>query len=214
MTLVVACAAVSLAGLWAFSTLSAQPPAAPQGARSGTALVNMGAIMKHSARLNQSMERLKQEYETRARELQKEGERGNQLTEQLRKMPPNSPERKKLEDEILKLRADYELHGKKVSEGIRDQEAKIVLGMLADLKRELDRHARATGTQLILRYDPTPEELTDPRIILQEIHKPIVYQSGLDATGAVIESLNRGAAATGGVPATGRAPAPARGVQR
>jgi Skp family chaperone for outer membrane proteins len=211
MTLVVAVVAFCCAGLAAALQLSAQNPVRSPAPHRGTALVNMGDIMKHSARFNQSMERLKQEYESRARELQKEGERGNQLTEELRKLPPNSPERKKFEDEILKLRADYELHGKKVTEAIRDQESKIVVGLLADLKQELDRYAHATGTQLILRYDPTPEDLTDPRMILQEIHKPIVYQRDLDATGAVLESLNRCAPAA---PTTGRAPAPTRPAPR
>jgi hypothetical protein len=51
-------------------------------------------------------------------------------------------------------------------------------------------------------------------MIMQEIHKPIVYQSGLEATGSVVEGLNRGAAAAG-APTTGRAPpGPARSVPR
>jgi Skp family chaperone for outer membrane proteins len=205
--------AIGGVGLIAASQLWAQRPVAPSSPRGGPVLVNMGAIMKHSARFNQSMERLKQEYEAKARELQKEGEQGNQITEEMRKMPANTPERKKLEEEIMQRRADYELHGKKVTEEIRDHEAKIVLGLLGDLKQELDRYGQASGTPLILRYDPAPEELTDPRMILQEIHKPIVYQSGLDATGSILEGLNRGAP-PGAAPATGRAPAPARGVQR
>jgi Skp family chaperone for outer membrane proteins len=211
-TLVVAAAAFTLVGLFAASKLSAQRPPAPAAPRGGAALVNMGDVMKHSARFNQAMERLKQQYEDKARELQKEGERGNQLTEELRKLPANSPERKQLHDDIMKRRADYDLHGKKVTEEIRDQEAKIVLGLLGELKQELDRYARATGSLLILRYDSTPEELTDPRMILQEIHKPIVYQSGLDVTGALLESMNRGAPAA--APTTGRAPAPGGSVPR
>jgi hypothetical protein len=165
----------------------------------------MSAIMKNSARFNQAMERLKGEYESRARELQKEGERGNQLTEELRKMPPTDPKRKLMEQEILKLRADYELHGKRVTEEIRDGESKIVVGLVSELKQELDRYAKATGTQLILRNDPTPPDLTDPRMILQEIHKPIVYQADGDVTAKILESMNRGAPAAN-APRTGRAP--------
>jgi Skp family chaperone for outer membrane proteins len=202
--------AAALAGLIALVTafeLSAQQPGAPVGAvpRTGIALVDMSAIMKNSARFNQAMERLKADYEARARDLQKEGERGNQLTEDLRKMAPTDPQRKLREQEILKLRADYELHGKRVTEEIRDAEAKVVLGLVGELKQELARYGSATGTQLILRNDPTPPDMTDPRMILQEIHKPIVYQAGGDVTAKILESMNRGAPAAA-APRTGRAP--------
>jgi Skp family chaperone for outer membrane proteins len=197
-------------GSIAAARLLAQRPQAPQVPRTGTALVDMSAIMKHSARFNQSMERLKQEYESKAQELKKEGERGNQLTEQLRQLPPNSPERKQLEQQILKMRADYELNGKKVTEDIRDNEAKIVLGLTGELKAELERYGQANGIQLILRNDPAPPDLTDPRMILQEIHKPIVYQSGSDVTPAILDGLNRGAPAA----RTGRPTAPAASAPR
>jgi hypothetical protein len=124
------------------------------------------------------------------------------MTEELRKLAAGSPKRKALEQQILKARADYELHGKKVTDEIRDTESKIILGLLGDLRAELDRYARANGVQLILRNDPTPEELTDPRMILQEIHKPIVYQSGSDVTQPILQAMNAGVAA----PRTGQAP--------
>jgi Skp family chaperone for outer membrane proteins len=211
MSLVIASGVAVFVGLLVVTQLAAQRPPAPQPPRGGTGLVDVSEIMKHSARFNQSMDRLKQEYESKALELKKEGERGNQLTEELRKLPANSPERKQLEQQILKLRADYELKGKKVTEDIRDNESKIVLGMMAELKTELERFGVANAVQLILRNDPTPPELTDPRMILQEIHKPIVYQSNSDVTPAILEAMNRGvppAARTGraGVPSGGAAP--------
>lgn len=213
MPLVLATVLAGCVVLLAVARLSAQRPPAAPASRNGTALVDMVEIMKNSARFNHSMEQLKKEYESKAQELKTDGERGNQLTEEFRKMPAGSPQQKQLEQQILKMRADYELKGKKVTEEIRDLESKIVLGLTDEVKGELERFSRANGVQLILRYDPTPPELTDPRMILQEIHKPIVYQSGSDVTPAVLDLLNRGAP---GTPAatTGRAPAPSGGVPR
>jgi hypothetical protein len=168
----------------------AQAPAA----RSGTAVVDMATIMKGANRFNAEMEKLKAQYEAKAEELKKDGERGNQLTEQLRALPQNSPQRKEMEDSILRLRADYELKGKRITEEIRDSESKLVLGLVGETRGELERYGQATGTQLIFRANPAPPNLTDPRIILQEIHKPIVYQAaGQDVTTLIIDSLNRGA---------------------
>jgi Skp family chaperone for outer membrane proteins len=167
---------------------------APPARRSGTAVVDMAAIMKGANRFNAAMEKLKAQYEAKAEELKKDGERGNQLTEQLRALPQNSPQRKEMEDSILRLRADYELKGKRITEEIRDSESKLVLGLVGEVRGELERYGQATGTQLILRANPVPPNLNDPRIILQEIHKPIVYQApNVDATTLILDAMNRGA---------------------
>jgi Skp family chaperone for outer membrane proteins len=215
-SLVAALVVAGSSGLWAAPSAFAQRAAAP---RSGTALVDMGLIMKSSNRFNAAMEKLKAQYEAKGEELKKDGERGNQLTEELRALPANSPQRKTMEQEILKLRADYELKGKRITEDIRDSESKIVLGLSTEVRNELERYGKATGTQLILRANPEPPNLTDPRIILQEIHKPIVYQANSDVTAAILDSLNRGtvpstAAASGGAPAARGAALPQRPATR
>lgn len=213
MTLIVAAAIACCVGLLAVAKLSAQRPQASHPPTNGTVLVDMSAIMKRSARFNESMEQLKKQYEVKAEELKRDGERGNQLAEELRKLPSSDPQRKKLEQQILQMRADFELKGKKVTNDIRDSESKIIQGLLGELRRELKRYGRAKGVQLILRHDPTPPELTDPRMIMQEIHKPIVYQSGSDVTSAILGALNRGAPPAG-APRTSRTPAPSRPVRR
>jgi Skp family chaperone for outer membrane proteins len=205
--LVVSVAIAGCFGLLAVTQLAAQRPQSPSASRNATVLVDMSAIMKDSARFNQAMERLKNEYQTKAEKMKQESERGNQLTAELRTLPPSDPRRKQLEEQIMKMRADYELEGKKVTNDIRDAESKIVLGLLGELKGELERYAQANQVKLILRNDPTPPDLTDPRMILQEIHKPIVYQEGSDVTPAILDTLNRGAAPAASVPTTGRAPA-------
>jgi Skp family chaperone for outer membrane proteins len=188
---------------------------APPARRSGTAVVDMAAIMKGANRFNAAMEKLKAQYEAKAEELKKDGERGNQLTEQLRALPQNSPQRKEMEDSILRLRADYELKGKRITEEIRDSESKLVLGLVGEVRGELERYGQATGTQLILRANPVPPNLNDPRIILQEIHKPIVYQApNVDATTLILDAMNRGApsappAGAGAAPTANRAAPPA-----
>ncbi len=200
---VAAILAVAL-GIFVTAPTFAQAPAAR---RSSTALVDMGTIMKGANRFNAAMEKLKAQYEARAEELKKDGERGNQLTEQLRQLPQNSPQRKEMEDQILRLRADYELKGKRVTEEIRDNESKLVLGLVSEVRGELERYGQATGAMLILRGNPAPPNLNDPRVILQEIHKPIVYQAAnQDVTTQVLDSLNRGAPAA--VPTANRAAAP------
>jgi Skp family chaperone for outer membrane proteins len=201
--------AVGLMGGFGAGVLLAQRPAGPV-ARGGPALVDMTAIVQNSSRLKQDMVKLKDQYEAKAAELKKESDRGNKMTEDARKLPPSSPERKEMEQKVLKLRADFELHGKRINDDTREQEAKIVYAMLRELQDELARHAQVNGEQLILRYDPTPPDLNSSQAILAEIQKPIVYQRGSEITPAVLEAMNRRAPA----PVAGRPPASPNGVQR
>jgi hypothetical protein len=97
-----------------------------------------------------------------------------------------------------------------MTEETRDGEAKMIMSLLADVKHELARYAQANNVPVVLRIDPSPPELTDPRMILQEIHKPIVYARGNDVTPIVLEALNgrgSGPAATTARPPANR-PAP------
>jgi Skp family chaperone for outer membrane proteins len=207
-------AAISVCfGFLAVSQLAGQAPQAPNAPHQGTVLVDMSAIMKNSARFNQAMEGLKKEYEAKAEKMKQRSEQGSQIAAELRTLAPSDPRRKQLEQQMLQMRADHELEGKKVTNDIRDAESKIILGLMGELKGELEQYARSKQVKLILRNDPTPPDLTDPRMILQEIHKPIVYQSGSDVTPSILEMLNRGAAPATGNPTTGRAPGPARPVR-
>ncbi|HEY2895319.1 MAG TPA: OmpH family outer membrane protein [Pirellulales bacterium] len=178
-------------GLISASVALAQP-AKPVGTPRGVpALVDMTAIVQGSNRIKQEMDKLKAQYEARAQDLKKESERGNKMTEEFRKLPAGNPERKDLEQKVLQLRAEFELHGKRINDETREQESKIVYSMLRELQEELAKHARANGQRLILRYDSTPPDLNSSQAILAEIQKPIVYQRGAEITPAIVEALNR-----------------------
>ncbi|MBI3837027.1 MAG: OmpH family outer membrane protein [Planctomycetia bacterium] len=191
MPLAAAAAVISCVGLLAVSNLSAQRPASSATPRSGVALVDVAGISQKCARLTQSLEALKHEYESNAASFKKEADVGNQLTEKVRQMPAGSPERKQLEQEVLKRRADFELHGKRITEDARERETRLYVSMFRELNDELARYAQANGVQLILRYDVAPLDLSDPRAVLQEIQKPIVYQRDMDVTPTVLDLVNR-----------------------
>jgi Skp family chaperone for outer membrane proteins len=206
MSLAAAAAVICCVGLLAISSLSAQRPAPPSAPRNGVALVDVAAVSQKCARLTQSLEALKTEYESHSAEFKKEADAGNQLTEKARQLPAGSPERKKLEQEILKKRADYELHGKRITEDTREREGKLYVNMFRELNEELARYAQANGIELILRNDVPPLDLNDPRSVLQEIQKPIVYQRGVDVTPVMVEALNRRSGPLGTVSKTAAQP--------
>ena len=98
-------------GFVAVATLCAQGPWRHRFA-DRSRVTGHGVDRPESVRFKQSIDTLKKEYDAKAQALKQEGDTGNQLTEKVRSMPAGSPERKKLEQEVLKMRADFELHGK------------------------------------------------------------------------------------------------------
>jgi Skp family chaperone for outer membrane proteins len=195
-------------GLMAIGALYAQQSAPASPARTGVALLDVAAVAREAAWVNAAIVSLKKEYDGHAAELQQESQRGNALTEQMRKLPPG-PQRKQLEQDLAKLRADFELHGKRVTDQVADQESQVYHSLARQVQSELARYAGATGTQLVLRYEATPDELADPRAIRVVIQKLVVYQRDAEITPLVLDSINRASQAP-----TARAPAKPQGVQR
>jgi len=203
-TPLMAAAAAGGLGLLVVSTLWAQRTSAPAAAPMSVALVDTSSIVKNSTKLNNTINGLKSEYDAEALKLKKEGEEGNRLTGEYQRLAANDPKKKKMEEELQRLRTDFELHGKRVNDRIRDAETRAFYGMNRELGEELKRYAQATGVQLVLRFEPPPEDMSDPRMVLAEIQKPIVYQrANADVTPLVLDAMNRrsGAANTATRPA-------------
>src|SRR3954468_2151027 len=95
-------------GLLAVTNLLAQRSTGPAAPRGAVAVVDVAGVSTKCDRLKQALDGLKADYESHAATLKKESEAGNLLAEKINKMPVGSPERKKLEQEVMKKRADFE----------------------------------------------------------------------------------------------------------
>ncbi len=211
MPLVAAAALVGSVGLLTLSQIAAQRPAGPQAPRDGIALLDTYTVIQNSTRIKQSKEAFDVEFQAKKEVLKKEGERGQQLSEKFRTLPPNSPEREKLEREIMKMKADFELEGKKFERESQEKEVKVFYSLSREIHDELDRYAQANGIQLILRADPAPPNLVEPQAVAQYVRKVIVYQRGLDVSPPILEAVNRRGPAGA---STARAPGQSKPVQK
>jgi Skp family chaperone for outer membrane proteins len=199
-------AAITVVGLIALASVSqilAQRTGAAPAPANGIAVVDLRVVVRDSEKIRQAKEELKAEAQAKEESLKKERERGNQLTEKLRSMPKGTPEWKQLERDVLKLRADFELHGARADRELRETEMKVMFALLHDVNEALKRYSQANGVQLVLGKDATPPDLNDPQVVAQEITKRIVYQRGADITPAISEAINRRGP---GNPATSRNP--------
>jgi Skp family chaperone for outer membrane proteins len=196
------------ATLFAANTARAQR-AASSAIPSGAALVDVAQITQNSQRVKQSIAALKAQYEQNAATLKQESDAGNAATEQVRKLPPG-PDRKKAEQDLIKKRADFELHGKRLRDQADDGEAKVYHALAREIREELARYAAATGVPVILRYEPSPPEFPDRMSVAAEIEKLVVYQRDADITPQVLGELNRRAPQS----SASRTSAPPKGPQQ
>ncbi len=151
------------AGMATFTAVWAQRQAPPPAV-----LVNVATIAENAPKLKQAIETLKNEFEATGQTFKQDSERANELVAQLGKLTPNSPEYKELEQRLTKMRADFELRGKRITEDFKDREAKLYHEHSRELKSALTAFGQATGVQLVLRYDPPAEEdVKDPRRVLR-----------------------------------------------
>jgi Skp family chaperone for outer membrane proteins len=188
-------AVATCAGLATATTVWAQRPAAPS-----TVLIDVNKVAESAPRLKQSLEALKKEFEATGETFKKESETANSMVQQLGSLQPHSPKYKQLESKLTKMRADFELRGKRVTEEFKDRESKLYYEHSRELQAELNRFAQRTGILLMLRYEEPEGEIKDPRQAMRVIMNPVVYQRGLDATAAVQRSLGGAAAPTATLP--------------
>ncbi len=189
----------------------AQRTAAPAGlSANGVAVIDMRSIFRASERIKNASKRLAAEVEEQKAAFKRESDRGNKLVEEARRLPNNSPQRKKLEQEILTLDADMKFQGKKSDRTFREKETAEYAALLREVKEEIARYAQANHLQLVLEND-VPAELVDPQAVMQEISKLVVYCRAPDISAAVTDAVNR---RVGGTAGSSRGTAPARTATR
>lgn len=201
--------AVSL-GLVGVSRIAAQRQTAP-APPNGVAVVDVYSILQNSASVKQAAQALEGENQAKRESMKKDNDRGVQMTEKLRTLPADSPERQKLERDVMRLKADFDLQGKRFERELQEKETKVYYSLSRDIREEMSRYAQANGIQLVLRGDPTPPDLTDPQNVAHEIRKVVVYQRGCDITAPMVEAVNRRA---GTANPTARAPAQGKSAPR
>lgn len=173
----------------------AQQPRQPADAnaeRYGIGVIDVAYIFKHHGRFNAMMEQMKQQVEQADKALQDERRRIGQLSEQLKQYEAGSPDYKRLEEDIAKKKAEFSLKANKQRKDFMEQEAKIYYQTYLELNDAVKYYAQRKKLGLVLKFNGEPIDPNKREDVLRGINKPVVYQNGIDITGEVLSSLNRG----------------------
>ena len=186
--------------LWAQATTprpAANPTAAPAASPAlGTqvALIDIGHILKNHSRYKAARENLMQRGKALQVTATQESKKLNAEAEQLKDFQPGSLEFKKLEASLAQQHSDTRVKLELSRRELVDEEVKLYYTTYQEVEAAVETIAVKYNIQLVLRFDREKMDPADADSIRRGLMNNVVYQSKLDITDMVLQSLNPGVA--------------------
>lgn len=198
------------------SSASAQQAASPSAnaSRFGIAVVDVSYIFKNYARFKGAMEGMKGEMEAAESQLKSERDAIAGKEQQRNQYNAGSPEYKQMDEEIARLKAEFNLKAGKIRNDFLEREAKVYYQTYIEVSNAVEYYGQQHNIGVVFRFNG---DQVDPNIredILRAINKPVVYQNNVDITPDVLALLNRGGGAPAGVGPTASQPQPGQPIRR
>jgi Skp family chaperone for outer membrane proteins len=194
------------AALTSFGLLNAQQPGAPgapvaavagpnpagaNASKYNIAVVDISYIFKKHERFKSTMEQMKKEMEKIEGELKGDREKIAQQEQQRNQFNAGSAEYKKMDEDIARQMAEFNLKMGKLRKEFLEREAKVYYQTYLEVVDAVKYYAKRQNIGLVLRFNG---EAVDPNRrddVLREINKPVVVQDQIDITPDVLMLINR-----------------------
>jgi Skp family chaperone for outer membrane proteins len=170
------------------------PPAATRSVPNGTnvAVVDVNHIFKNHNNFNTALISLNErgaELDAWVRTQQREL---TNLREQLGNYKAGSPEYQQLEEKITKAIADNDLNLRRQRQDFLNDEARLYYETYAQIEQAITRFALARNIGLVLRHTREQPKVEDPKSVMQNINRFVIFNNGLDITDIILKELNAG----------------------
>lgn len=174
--------------------LRAQGVASP-AAGGNIAVIDIGRIFKNHVRFDRMMKELKRDVDAEETQLKKERSTIQQFAEKMQGIKPNHPDYKRLDEDLSRRQAEWQLKMSSKKKTILERETQIYYNVFQEINYEVRNFADRHGISLVLRYNSEPVDTSNPQSVRAEINKSVVYQRNIDITDSVLNELNRRAVA-------------------
>jgi Skp family chaperone for outer membrane proteins len=166
-------------------------PAGANASRYGVAVVDISYIFKKHERFRGAMESMKKEMETIEGELKGDREKIAQSEQQRNSYNPGTAEHKRLDEEVARMMADFNLKMGRLRKDFLEREAKVYYQTYLEVVDAVNSYAKRQNIGLVLRFNGEPVDPNRREDVLREINKPVVVQDQVDITPDVLLLLNR-----------------------
>jgi Skp family chaperone for outer membrane proteins len=197
------CVSLILSSLSSSSVASAQAQQVGPSANApkyGYAVVDVTYIFKNYSKFNQQMEQMKTAMEAADTQLKADRDAVASKEEMRQQYNPGSPEFKTVDEEVARLKAEFQLKAGKIRRDFMEREAAVYYSTFMEVSNAVTYYAQHNNIGMVLRFNGDSIDPNNREDILRAINKPVVFQNNVDITPDVLALLNRG-----GTPATGNA---------
>jgi Skp family chaperone for outer membrane proteins len=191
---------VSFAG----ETVAQSTSPSANASRFGIAVVDVSYIFKNYAQFKSAMDAMKGEMETAESQLKSDRDAIASKEEQRNQFNAGSPEYKQMDEEIARLKAEFNLKAGKIRNNFLEREAKVYYQTYLEVSNAVQYYGQQHNIGIVLRFNG---DQIDPNLredVLRAINKPVVYQNNIDITPDVLALLNRGGSPGGVAPTASR----------
>jgi Skp family chaperone for outer membrane proteins len=171
-----------------------QPTTGPSAnaARYGYAVVDVTYIFKNYAKFNSQMEGMKTAMEGADTQLKADRDAVASKEKMREQYNPSSPEFKQIDEEIARLKAEFQLKAGKIRRDFMEREAQVYYNTFLEVSNAVQYYAQQHNIGMVLRFNGDSIDPNNREDILRAINKPVVFQNNVDITPDVLTLLNRG----------------------
>jgi Skp family chaperone for outer membrane proteins len=166
-------------------------PAGANASKYNIAVVDISYIFKRHERFKATMESMKKEMEGIEGELKGDREKIGQLEQQRNQFQSGSAEYKKMDEDIARQMAEFNLKMGKLRKEFLEREASVYYKTYLEVVEMVKYYAKRQNIGLVLRFNGEPVDATRRDDVLREINKPVVLQDQIDITPDVLALINR-----------------------
>ena len=190
-TLLLSLAAVALASMPAsFANAQTGNPAGANAPQYGIAVVDVSWIFKNYNSFRGKMDAMKQEMQAADAGLKADRDRIQKLEEERNDMKPGSEEFKRLDEQLAREKADFNIKAGKIRRDFLDREAVVYYDTYQEVNKAVSYYAQNKKIGLVLRFNGDKVDPAKREDVLRAINQPIVYQNSIDITPDVLAMLN------------------------
>ena len=146
-------------------------------AQTKVALIDVGAIFKNHPRFSQELATLKAEAEKFQAKSNEIRQSMMVKAEELSQFTPGSPDYKQLESKLAQEAAAIEVEQKNEMRNMMIREARLHFETYQEVTAVIQNYCLENGIQLVVRYNSTPMDPSQPNSIMQKVNGNVVYHS-------------------------------------
>ena len=102
-----------------------------------------------------------------------------------------SAEYKKLDEDVARAMADFNVKMTRLRKDFLEREAKIYYQTYLEVAEAVSYYAKRHNIGLVIKFNGEPVDPNKREDVLREINKPVLFQDNIDITPDVLALLNR-----------------------